>query len=118
VRDHRKLKVFHLADGLVIAVYRATQRFPKEELFGLTAQLRRAAVSVAANIVEGCGRETGKEYRQFLAVGFGSLREVGYYLDLGQRLGYLSEPGASRLLAQQSEVARVLAALIHRVPTG
>jgi len=75
MRDHRKLKAFELADGLVMAVYQATRSFPKDELFGLTSQLRRAAVSVAANIVEGCARDGEKEYLNFLNLAFGSLRE-------------------------------------------
>ena len=90
MRDHRKLKAFELADGLVMAVYQATRSFPKDELFGLTSQLRRAAVSVAANIVEGCARDGEKEYLNFLNMAFGSLREAGYLIDLSTRLGYLA----------------------------
>ena len=81
-RDHRKLRAFELVDGLVIEIYKATARFPREEQFGLTSQIRRAAVSSAANIVEGCAREGEKEYLHFLSIAFGSLREVGYFLNL------------------------------------
>ena len=112
MNDHRKLKAFQLADQLVVSVYRMTQGFPREELLGLTSQIRRAAVSVPANIVEGCGRETRKEYVRFLSIAFGSLREVGYYIDLAQRLGFLRAEDAQKLDAQYQETARVLAALI------
>ena len=72
-RDHRKLKVFTLADELVLMVYNITRSFPAEERFGVTSQLRRAAVSVPTNSVEGCARETSKEYTRFVNISFGSL---------------------------------------------
>jgi four helix bundle protein len=112
MQDHRKLKAFQLADRLVMSVYRATRSFPKDEQFGLTSQLRRAVVSAAANIVEGCGRESRKEYMNFLNMAFGSLREGGYYIDLTQRLGYLTKGDANNLLDQYNECAKVLSALI------
>ena len=87
MRDHRNLKAFQLADSLVIEVYKATQGFPRQEHFGLTSQMRRAAVSVAANIDEGSAREGMREYRHFLNIAFGSLREIGYFIDLAQRIG-------------------------------
>lgn len=112
-RDHRKLRAFELADELVISVYGVTRGFPKEELYGLVSQLRRAAYSAPANIVEGCGRNTTRDYLHFLDNALASLREVGYFLDLSQRLGYLSQDSTAKLLVQQDEAARVLAGLIR-----
>jgi len=112
-RDHRKLRAFELADDLVLRVYRTTKAFPREELFGLTSQMRRASVSVAANIVEGCARKNHGEYVQFLNTAFASLREVGYYIDLTQRLGLLSQDAGQPLSEHHAETARVLAALLR-----
>jgi four helix bundle protein len=113
MRDHRKLKAFELADELVLEIYRATRDFPKEEMFGLTSQMRRAAVSVPANIVEGCARQSLAEYLNFLNIAFGSLRELGYYIDLCVRLDYLSESDHAVLSDQQARTARVLSGLIQ-----
>jgi len=112
MRDHRKLKAFEHADALIVAVYCETKAFPREETFGLTAQIRRVAVSVAANVVEGCAREGKNEYVNFLNIAFGSLREVGYYVDLSRRLGYLSDKSAGELKGRYEECARILSGLI------
>ena len=111
-RDHRKLRAFELADAFVIDVYRATARFPSEEKFGLVSQLRRASVSVPTNIVEGCGRASERDFVRFLHTSFGSLREVGYLLDLSHRLGYLPSTESVRLISMCDECARVLSGLI------
>ncbi|MGD9158955.1 MAG: four helix bundle protein [Desulfobacteraceae bacterium] len=91
MRDHTKLRAFELADELALRVYKITMLFPKEELFGLTSQMRRAAVSVPSNIVEGCARESQSEYFRFLEIAFGSLRELHYQFGLSERLGYLDK---------------------------
>jgi len=88
MRDHTKLRAFELADEVAVLIYRVTRKFPKDEVHGLTSQMRRAAVSVPSNIVEGCARESQAEYLRFLEIAFGSLRELHYQFGLAQRLGY------------------------------
>ena len=114
-RDHRKLKVFALADGLVLDIYRRTTDFPIEERFGLQSQLRRGAVSVPANIVEGSARLTESEYRQFLNIANGSANELAYLCDVSGRLGFLSSEAAADLSDRYNEVCRMLTALIARL---
>ena len=83
--DHTKLRAFELADEVVLLIYRATVGFPKQGIYGLTSQMRRAAISVPSNIVEGCARESQTEYLRFLESAFGSLRELHYQLGLSKR---------------------------------
>ena len=112
MRDHTKLRAFELADEVVVLVYRATAGFPKEELFGLTSQIRRAAVSVPSNIVEGCARESEAEYLRFLSIAFGSLRELHYQQNLSKRLGFLLNEDSSSLELKIVETEKVLNGLI------
>ena len=88
MRDHKKLRAFELADALVLNVYRATRGFPDDEKFGLTSQLRRAAISIASNIVEGAARSSRPEYVRFLEIAYGSAKEVEYQISIAERLGY------------------------------
>ena len=113
MRDHTKLRAFELADALAVAVYEATTGFPREEQFGLTSQLRRAAVSAASNIVEGCARNSQADYVRFLDIAFGSVREVEYHLSLAHRLGYLRDESHSSLHACCTEAGKVLGGLIR-----
>lgn len=113
MRDHKKLRAFELADELAIAVYRATQRFPREEQFGLTSQMRRAAVSTASNIVEGCARHSERDYLHFLDMAFASCHELEYQVSLAHRLGYLDEDAHSSLAAACDETSKVLNGLIR-----
>ncbi|HRT97565.1 MAG TPA: four helix bundle protein [Planctomycetota bacterium] len=113
-RDYRKLKVFQMADDLVVKVYEATRSFPRDELFGLTSQMRRAAVSVPANIVEGSFRRTESEYANFLNIALGSLAELGYYIELAHRLGYLTTETHSTLISAFEPCIRSLNALVSR----
>ncbi len=111
MRDPGKLRAFVLADELAVRVYQETRSYPKEEVFGLVSQMRRAAVSVPSNIAEGCGRATEKEYLQFLSIAYGSLKELEYQISLSVKLGFLDEK--SGLASSADEVARVLNGLIN-----
>ncbi len=113
MRDHTKLRAFTLADELVVLVYQITARFPKEELYGLTSQMRRAAVSIPSNIVEGCARDTQADYIRFLYIAFGSLRELHYQLDLSKRLGFLSNQDSKMIEPKITETEKVLNGLIR-----
>lgn len=113
MRDHRKLKAFELADQLALAIYRATKLFPKHEQFGLTSQMRRAAVSVPCNIVEGCARRTETEFLRFLDMAYGSARELEYQASLAYRLQYMDEHAYEPLNRSCVEVSKVLNGLIR-----
>jgi len=112
MRDHRRLKAFQLSDQLVLEIYRVTKSFPREEQFGLTSQMRRSAVSVPANIVEGCARRTAKDFLHFLTNAFASLRELGYFINLASRLGLLAGPVADNLAKRQTDTSCRLRNLI------
>ena len=113
MRDHTQLRAFELADQVALAVYEITRSFPKEETYGLASQMRRAAVSIPSNIVEGCARTTEQEYTRFLDIAFGSLRELMYQFSLASRLGYIAPSSATNIDATLSETERVLSALIR-----
>ncbi|MBA7634536.1 hypothetical protein ES703_42122 [subsurface metagenome] len=114
-RDYRKIKAWKLADELVILVYKETSYFPKSELYGLTSQIRKAAVSAAANIVEGASRKTKLDYLHFLYISRGSSAEVWYYIHLSRRLGFIEEKKRMKLHNLQQEVASTLYGLIKSV---
>ena len=113
MRDHRKLKAFELSDLLVLNVYRVTKAWPKEEVYGLTSQVRRASLSIASNIVERAGRSSQREYLRFIEVVLGSAREVLYQLSVARRL----DMPVDNLEVQAEECCRVLAGL-HRSMTS
>ena len=118
-RDHRKLRVFALADELVVDIYSATKGFPVEEQYGLKAQIRRAAVSTPSNIVEGSARRTTSEYCNFLNIANGSAAEARYLIGLSQRLGFLAVDEAEALVARYTELTKGLQKLVMRLdPRG
>jgi four helix bundle protein len=113
LRDHTKLKAFELADEITILTYRETRKFPKDEIYGLTSQMRRSAVSVPSNIVEGCARESQTEFLRFLDIAFASLRELRYQFGLSKRLGYLNESCFISNDSKLVETEKVLGSLIR-----
>ena len=113
MRDHKRLKAFEMAESIALEAYRLTALFPKEEVYGLTSQIRRAAVSVPSNIVEGCARESQIEYKRFLEIAFGSLKELHYQISLATRLGYIPRSKAEEFQLKLEESEKVLGALIR-----
>lgn len=107
------MTVWQKAHELVLEIYRDSSRFPTDERFGLTAQLRRAAASIASNIAEGCGRGTNKDFARFLGIAAGSASEVEYQILLARDLGYLSDEDFDPLNAGVNEVKRMLNSFIQ-----
>ncbi len=118
MKDFRKLNVWEKAHALTLAVYRATGVFPREELYGIISQMRRASASVAANIAEGCGRQGDGEFHRFLNTAAGSAVEVEYFLLLSRDLGMLSFDRYDDLQKQVIEVERMLAGLLRTVASA
>jgi four helix bundle protein len=114
-RSYKDLVAWQKAMDLVTATYRATAHFPKEEQFGLTSQLRRAAVSIPSNIAEGQGRLSEREFRYFLGQARGSLMEVETQLQISQNLGYLESTQTTALLKVCAEVGRILNGLLASI---
>ncbi|MGA3164855.1 MAG: four helix bundle protein [Terriglobia bacterium] len=115
MQDFKNLQVWEKSHALALAVYKATRDFPKEELYTLTSQLRRAAGSVPANISEGCGRGGDPEFGRFLQMAMGSASEMEYHLLLAHDLRYLSDDHFKQLTADVVEVKRMLASLLGKV---
>jgi four helix bundle protein len=114
-RDYTKIKAWQLADQLALLVYRATTKFPKSEVWGLTSQMRRSAVSVAANIVEGSARKYRNEYLQYLYIAISSLAELSYYIRFTKELEYLDTKTYEELWAKAQEGLRTLQGLISYI---
>jgi four helix bundle protein len=112
VRHYQQLIAWQKAMDFAEAVYIVSRDFPKEELYALTGQLRRAAVSIPSNVAEGQGRGAGKEFARFLRIGNGSRQEVETQLLLAERLGYLDSGSVDALLEVSAEVGRLIAGLM------
>ena len=112
----KDLIAWQKAMDLVVEVYRVTAGFPADERFGLTSQLRRAAVSIPSNIAEGQGRGPGQDFVRFLCVARGSLQEVDTQLTIALRLGFLAEGDYERLSAVLIELSRILKGLARSIP--
>jgi len=108
-----KLDVYQEAHSFVIIIYKLTSKFPKDESFGLISQIRKASVSVVANIVEGNARNHKKEFIQFLYLSNGSLEEVKYYLILSKDLGYLSTSEYDNLQVRAEKISKMINGLIR-----
>lgn len=113
--NFRKLRVWQDAHRLVLSVYRFTREFPKEEMFGLTSQMRRAASSVTANIAEGCGRNGDREFLRYLRIALGSANELEDHIILAGDLDYLTSHACVQLNAEVTVVKRMIAKLIERL---
>mgnify|MGYP001821737468 CR=1 FL=1 len=115
MQDYRKLDVWKVAHQFTLGVYRESTHFPAEEMFALTRQLRRSAVSIGSNIVEGTGRASQKDLRRFLAIARGSCVEAGYQLLLARDLGYLAEGRYRDLSGQSDQIRRMLTSLQRKI---
>lgn len=115
MQDFRQLLVWKKAHELALRVYRVTAAFPRDELYGLTTQIRRASVSIPANIAEGCGVGGDKGFARYLHVAMGSACEVEYHVLLARDLNLLKEAEYDQLVAQVGEVKKMLASLIRKL---
>ena len=114
-RDHRKLRVFHESHQLTLAIYKETRDFPKDEWFGLRAQMRRAAVSIPSNLVEGSARRLDGEYLNFCNIARASGSEIGYLVDLAFELRLLSEGQHRELRTRCETLSPQLESLVRRL---
>lgn len=115
MKDFRRLEVWQKAHALTISIYKATTAFPNEERYGLTSQIRRCAVSIEANIAEGCGRGTDLDFRKFLHMALGSASELDCELLLVRDLGFLPATQYERLLHELQGVKAMLSKLIRKI---
>lgn len=113
MEDFKDLRVWAKAHELTLTVYQRTRSFPKEEMYGLTSQLRRASASIGANIAEGCGRRSDAEMKRFVQIARGSANEVEYHLLLAKDLGFLSADEHKDLEAKVLEIQRMLTSLVQ-----
>jgi four helix bundle protein len=112
MKNFRQLKVWEKSHQLALAIYKETKSFPKEELYGLTSQIRRASMSIPTNIAEGCGRNTDAEFARFLQIAMGSASETEYQLLLSHDLEFLNQEQYEKLNTDVTEIKRMLASLL------
>jgi len=105
---YKDLKVWQKADEFALEIYRITKHFPKDEIYGLTSQLRRAALSIPTNIVEGYARKGDKELARFVSISIGSLAGVEYLLEFSTKLGYITHDVHGKVDVLRNEVGRLL----------
>jgi four helix bundle protein len=115
MKNYRQLNVWLRSHKLTLDLYRATKSFPKEEMFGVTSQMRRAAASIPANIAEGCGRDGDVELKRFLNIALGSACELDYFILLATELGYLVKEEGSKLGGEALELRRMLGTFVQKL---
>ena len=115
MKDFRNIKVWRRAHNLVLKVYNLTKPFPREEVYGLASQIRRATASVPTNIAEGCGRNTDRELARFMEIASGSASELDYLFLLAKDLGLLAEDSYKELLTELTEIRKMLTTFIKTV---
>ena len=115
VQDYRNLLVWQKAHGLTLSVYRVTNDFPQEERFGMTSQLRRSAVSIQANVAEGAGRRTARDFAHFIDIALGSTNEVECLIILARDLEYINDASVLGVKTQVTEVRRMLTVLSQTI---
>jgi len=115
MQNYKDLKVWEKSHQFTLGVYETTKAFPKEEMYSLTNQLRRAASSIPANIAEGCGKNTQPEFAHFLNISLGSANEAEYFLILSKDLKYLNDNSFNNLFSIINEIKAMLIALIAKV---
>ncbi len=115
MRDYKKLTVWEKSYAFGINIYTVTKNFPKEEIYGLTSQLRRASLSIPSNIAEGSRRSTEKDFRSFLHIAYGSGAEMEVQIMFAKDLGYISPEVCEDLLSKLSEIMRMLNSLIQKL---
>ena len=118
MKSYRDLVVWQKSMQLVTQVYLKTKKFPKEELYGLTAQIRRSRISIPSNIAEGYGRNSSKDYLRFLQIASGSLYELQTQLEICHNLDYLPKQRFEEIYEQSREIERMLSSLIRKVSSG
>jgi four helix bundle protein len=115
MRNYRDLKTWSKAHNLTLELYKLSRQFPKEEIYGLTSQLRRAASSIGANLAEGCGRQTNSEFARFVRISMGSASELDYHLLLARDLGFFEKDIYERAAKSLTEVRKMLASLLSTI---
>lgn len=115
MKDFRHLKVWDKAHRLTLDVYKASDRFPRQELFGLSSQMRRCSASIGANMAEGCGKRGNNEFQRFLQIASGSASELDYHVLLARDLGFLQAAEYQRLAVQLAELRKMLTSLLQKV---
>jgi four helix bundle protein len=115
MRNYRDLQVWKKTHDLTLELYRVSQRFPREEIYGITGQMRRAAVSIGANLAEGCGRRTSAELARFVRIAMGSASELDYHLLLSRDLGFMTDDDFASVSATLTEVRKMLTSFLQSV---